>query len=374
MSWAPEVFDAQDVAFADVEERLRALWKSPAESAGTEGKPPVTRVVTMNLIVVAGTEADAERSIDEASQLSGRHPARVLLVQTRSGAEGVSASLSILCHGSDGGRQLCSEQIRIVASGKAALRIAQHVAPMLVADVPVVLWLPNHPLLLPVDEDLLALADRVVVDSRAFPEAAAALDRLASWIERRREVVDLAWLRLERWRALTAQFFESPDARHDLDLLETVEVRYRTSEKGSPEGRVEALYYLAWLASRLGGRWEHAAVREGAAERFAARRSDRRRMELSLIAAVRPSGAPGDLSGVSIVADGGRCQYEVARLAEHDVAEVTVRAPRACPKPVRVGFPERDRLELLSLAISGMAHDPLYGQALRGAQALAAAH
>src|SRR2546423_1385269 len=83
-----------------------------------------------------------------------------------------------------------------------AMSAAQHAAPLLVADVPVVLWLPNHPLLLPVDEDLLALADRVVVDARAFPDTATALDRLASWIEGRREVVDLAWLRLERWRAL----------------------------------------------------------------------------------------------------------------------------------------------------------------------------
>src|SRR4029077_11121552 len=136
------------------------------------------------------------------------------------------------------------------------LRVAQHVAPLLVSDVPVILWLPNHPLLLPVDEDLLALAGGGVVDAHAVPATTAAPQRLASWLESRREVVDLAWLRLERWRALTAQCFEGAESRADLDTLESIEVRYRTGGEGSPEGRVEALYYGAWLASRLGCDWD----------------------------------------------------------------------------------------------------------------------
>ena len=373
MSPNPEAYEDQEVAFAEVEPKLRALWKSLAESQVSEGKPPVTRVVTMNLIVVAATEAAAEQAMDEASQLSERHPARVIVVQSRSGPERVSASLSILCHGADGGRQLCSEQVRLVTHGKAALRIAQHVAPLLVADVPVVLWLPNHPLVLPVDEDLLAIADRVVVDARAFPETGAALERLASWLEQRREIVDLAWLRLERWRSLTAQFFESPDSRHDLDLLEKVEVRYRTSDQGAPDGRVEALYYLSWLASRIGGRWERPVPADAKAERFTATRKDRGRMELVAVAGLRPSHAPGDLSGVTIVADGGRCRYEIARVGELEMAVVTVQAPRSCPQPVRIGFPTREKLELLSVAISGQGRDTLYAQALRGAHALAGA-
>jgi glucose-6-phosphate dehydrogenase assembly protein OpcA len=325
-------------------------------------------------VVLAGTDTDADQALELSTRLAERHPSRVILVRSRSGPEKVSASISILCQPSDGGRQLCSEQIQLVVSGRAALRIAQHVAPLFVADVPVILWLPHHPLVLPVDEDLLALADRVVVDARSFPEPEAALERLTSWIKSQREVVDLAWLRLERWRALTAQFFESPESRHDLEVLEEVEVRYRTGAAGTPEGRVEALYFLAWLAARLGGRWENGTGRGTESERFAALRPDHTRLEMSLVAAARTQGATGDLSGVTLVADGGRCRYEIARVEELDVAEVVVQAPRSCPGPVRVGFPTKDALELLSLAVSGMPSDPLYGQALRGARALAERH
>jgi len=360
-----------NVPLGDIESELRALWRSLSESGPGEGRPAITRVVSMNLVVLAGTEADADSALDLSAKIAGRHPSRVILVRSRSGADEVSASISILCHGVEGGRQLCSEQIRLVTAGHAALRIAQHVAPLFVADVPVVLWLPNHPLVLPVDEDLLALADRIVVDARAFPEAGAALDRLSTWMESGRAVVDLAWLRLERWRALTAQFFGEAAARQDLEAIEKIEVRYRTSAEGTPEGRVEALYYGAWLMGRLAGRWERAPRQSGEGERFVAVRANHRKVEMSLVATARPAQARGDLAGVELVCDGDRCHYEIARVAELDVAEVRVRAPRPCPDPMRVGLPTRDPLELLSLALGGMPDDPLYEQALRGARALA---
>ncbi|HEV8481811.1 MAG TPA: glucose-6-phosphate dehydrogenase assembly protein OpcA [Candidatus Eisenbacteria bacterium] len=364
------------VPLEDIESELRALWRGLSESEPSEGRPAITRVVSMNLVILAGTESDADRALELSVQIAGRHPSRVILVRSRAGADDVSASISILCHGVAGDRQVCSEQIHLVTAGHAALRIAQHVAPLFVADVPVVLWLPNHPLVLPVDEDLLALADRIVVDARAFPEAEAALDKLSTWMESRRAVVDLAWLRLERWRALTAQFFGEAEARQDLDTIEKIEVRYRTSAEGTPEGRVEGLYYLAWLMGRLGGRWEHAASREGGAEgeHFVAVRANDKKVEMSLVATARPTQARGDLAGVKLVCDDGRCHYEIARVAELDVAEVRVRASRACPEPMRVGFPTRDPLELLSLAVGGAPDDPLYEQALRGARALAEGH
>jgi glucose-6-phosphate dehydrogenase assembly protein OpcA len=365
-----DILRHDDVPLDAIEPALRALWRSLSERAPVEGKVPITRVISMNLVVLAGTDADADEALELSGKLAERHPSRVILVRSRSGPEKVSASISILCHPSDGVRQLCSEQVQLTTSGRAALRIAQHVAPLFVADVPVVLWLPNHPLVLPVDEDLLGMADRVVVDARSFPETEAALDRLTSWVESQREVVDLAWLRLERWRALTAQFFESAETRHDLEALEEVEVRYRMGAQGTPEGRVEALYFLAWLAARLGGKWEHT----GSGEHFAALRPNHTRMEMTLVHEPRAAHAVGDLAGVKLTADSGRCRYEIARVDELDVAEVLVQAPRTCPGPVRVGFPSRDPLELLSLAISGMPSDPLYGQALRGARALAEGH
>jgi glucose-6-phosphate dehydrogenase assembly protein OpcA len=372
-SASPDVLRHEDVPLDAIEPGLRALWRSLSGGAPAEGRVPVTRVVTVNLVVLAGSEADAEQALELSAKLAERHPSRVILVRSRSGPESVTAKISILCQPSDGVRQLCSEQIQLVASGRAALRVAQHVAPLFVADVPVVLWLPRHPLLLPVDEGLLTMADRVVVDARSFPETEAALDRLTSWIEGRREVIDLAWLRLERWRALTAQFFESAETRHDLEVIEEVEVRYRVGTEGTPEGRVEALYFLAWLGARLGGRWEQGTERSAGSERFAALRPNHTRVEMSLVPEARTEKAQGDLAGVTLVADGGRCRYDVSRVDELEVAEVVVQAPRTCPGPMRVGFPTRDVLELLSLAISGMPSDPLYGQALRGARALAEA-
>jgi hypothetical protein len=94
-------------------------------------------------------------------------------------------------------------------------------------------------------------------------------------------------------------------------------------------------------------------------------------MEMSLVATPRTAEECGDLAGVTLVSDGGRVRYEISRVDGLDIAEVVVHAPRECPGPMRVQFPTREPLELLSLAVSRMPADPLYVQALRGARELA---
>jgi glucose-6-phosphate dehydrogenase assembly protein OpcA len=368
---ARETFGGIAVEYDAVEGTLRSLWKEAATPI-EGGRPPVTKVTTLNLVILVASAAEAEGALSLAADLCAIHPARVLLVHATKGKDGVEAFVSAQCHLAGGGRQVCSEQVRLVASGAAASHVAQVVAPLLVPDLPTVLWLPSHPFQLPVDDDLLGLADRVIVDARSFPDTVAALNRLASWAEKFRVVVDLAWHRLERWRALTVQLFEDPEARCDLSALERVEVDYLTSAGGSPEGKVEALYYLAWIADRLGCRWEKGLHPDSRREHYAARCPGREApLDLVLSHGPRPEGAPGDLSRVALVARGDQCRYEISRLPEREVAELRVVAPRPGPSPARVGLPTRNALELLSIAVLDRGTDFLYEQALRGARALA---
>jgi glucose-6-phosphate dehydrogenase assembly protein OpcA len=368
-----EVFGGFTVDYEGVEAALGALWKSAAEDVAAGGRPPVTRVTTVNVIVLAGSEADAESARELAGELCARHPGRMLVVRAVAGPDGVTAEVSAQCHLAGGGRQVCSEQVVLTASGRSALEIAQLVAPLLLPDLPVVLCLPGHPLVLPVDDDLLDLADRVVVDARGFPDTAAALARLGAWIEGRHPVVDLAWLRLERWRALTAQLFDEPAARRDLERLESVEVEYLTGPAGSPEGRAEALYYVAWIVGRLRCRFEKGLHPDPGGESYATRRPDGGVLALRLSHAPRPAGATGDLSRIRLAIEGG-AHYDVHRLAERQVAEVRVAQSRPCPASARVGLATRELVELLSAAMSAGARDPMFEEALAGARALSDAH
>lgn len=355
-----------EVAFDEVESTLRSLWKQADEGEAAEGRPPTFRVTTLNLVVLTGTDDDEQAACAIAAELSLRHPGRVLIVRTEAkGPDAVRARVAMQCRVAGGGRQVCSEQVRLHAIGGSALRVAQIVAPLLVSDVPVMLWLPGHPLQVPVDDDLLSLVDRVIVDAHCFPDAGSCLGRLTAWRGGPSGVVDLAWLRLERWRSLTSQLFDGEEARADLQRVDRVCVSYLTGE-GSPQGRVEALYYLAWLAGQLGSRWERGLHPDPAGDRFAARAPDRRVIELALAAHARPEQGIGDLAKVEISAAGGQSRYFIERLDQREMAEIRVETPRSGPVPAHVGLPPCDALTLLERAVGGRSLDPVFERVIAG--------
>jgi glucose-6-phosphate dehydrogenase assembly protein OpcA len=365
-----ETFSAATaVEFSSIDATLRELWRGAASHAEGDGHPAAVRVTTMNLIVLAASQADGNEAHALAVELCARRPGRVLIVQAVRGEEGVRAEVATECLRVGGAREVCSETIRLYASGRSILYGSQLVAPLLVPDVPVVLWLPRHPTLLPVDDDLLGLVDRIVVDARNFPDAESALVQLGAWMERRRTVVDLAWLRLERWRCLTASLFADPASRADLDRADSVEVAYRTGADGSPQGLVEALYYLAWCAAGRAWRLGRGATLRKADGGWTLhdRSGD---AWLGLRSAPRGEAERGDLTSVTLQVGSGTA-YDIRRLAGQDIAELTIRAPRDCPLPLRVAMPTPSLLDLLARAVSPDLDDETYRRALDGARLLA---
>src|SRR5207248_7087146 len=96
-------------------------------------------------------------------------------------------------------------------------------------------------------DPLLAVSDRIVVDSRAVAGAVSpaqalnVLPRIAA-LARRLPVTDLSWTRLAPWRSLLAGLFEGPVYRPFLREIEKVEV----------SGNYGPRYLLGgWLLKRL---------------------------------------------------------------------------------------------------------------------------
>ena len=105
------------------------------------------------------------------------------------------------------------------------------------ADVPVFLrWRGRPDFGSPQLEQLTGVADRLVVDSREWPDVRAGLGRVPDLFERI-VVSDIAWARTEPWRAAVAGLWP-----------EVAEAR--TVRVAGPEA--EALLLSAWLGARLG--------------------------------------------------------------------------------------------------------------------------
>ena len=132
----------------------------------------------------------------------------------------------------------------IVDVGEKHLRALDTIVdPLVVTDLPTVLWSPHgHPEAVDV---LLDLAQVVLLDSVDDPDLNEALERARELLQKA-YVVDLAWLRSTPWRERVAATFDPAHLRPDLRHIGAVTIRHH------PDSGAAALLLIGWLASRLG--------------------------------------------------------------------------------------------------------------------------
>jgi glucose-6-phosphate dehydrogenase assembly protein OpcA len=251
---APTLLGGQtQIDIRAIERELTELWKTAAGDDELGGA--VTRACTLNLIAVS-YGASAEQSVTIAvDRLTGTHPHRALVVHIEepqtTQTPPIEAWVQAHCQIPAPGRpQVCCEQITIVTHGEGVLRVPGIILPLLVADVPIVVWYPEGE---PFGDALFArlaeLADRVVIDTEHFVDPEGGLRRLVAMRSEQMVVGDLAWGRLTLWRELIAQCFDSAVLLGQITQLERVRITY-----GARCSRVPGLLLTAWLVARLGWR------------------------------------------------------------------------------------------------------------------------
>ena len=339
---------ARAASVAELERELARLRRAQSAHAREQGRT-IARASVLNLIVYADRELHARRAAESISQLALRHPSRAIVVLAdRRAPEGVDAAIEMHCHlpSSDGARLVSYEQILLRARGDSDERLASAVIPLLVPDLPVFVWWTGNP---PTSGRLfgqvLALADRLIVDSADFARPQATLPELAELCERahgRFGVTDLNWTRLTPWRECVTLFFDVPAWRPFLSGVTGVRIGYAVDMDGRDSNPSQALLFLGWLASRLGWRPHEAiAPHEAGGLLFAIERSDARRIMLRARPRFERGLDDGDVSGIRIQAehDGQLGEFVVKRQpdprhqTETVIVDGRVRWERTIPMP-----------------------------------------
>lgn len=228
-----------------IEKELAALWADFGTNPDTS---PVIRACSMNLVSFVSDPADRESMELRLNDLTIDHPARVfLIVLDERSAEletGVSARCSIPLPGE---KQVCSEQITLIAHPAASNRLPSLVSSLLVPDVPVVLWIERSGPL-PLFGQMSAMSDLIILDSAGDQDFT--LTRQFQKQDSPVRIRDLAWERTEFWRRLTSLLFENPDLLNDLKNLETVVVTWGNSA-GGISGENSALLFGGWMTHSI---------------------------------------------------------------------------------------------------------------------------
>jgi hypothetical protein len=218
-------WSGEDVSVAQIERELARL-RSTSEGASN------LRTSVMTHLAWAPPEW-LEAAEATLAGMAERHPSRtILLVPKPDEPNGLDAELSVRCFPL-GESHVCGEVIELFLRGNRVVAPASIVLPLSISDLPVFCrWRGEPPWGAPEFEQLVEVADRLVVDSSEWDELA--YGDLARTFGRT-AVSDIAWARTLEWRAELAKYWPA---------IREQEIRVRGP-------RAEATLLRAWLNARL---------------------------------------------------------------------------------------------------------------------------
>jgi glucose-6-phosphate dehydrogenase assembly protein OpcA len=233
------VWTAQGTTPAEIEAALRRLlFEGQTQLSG------YASARALNMVCVV----DKRASEEVATRLrgAGRYLAsRTVMCTVEPHRDRIDAKAEISSDGPSGQSDfaLLREMVTLEVGEQHLSRLEPIVDPLVVTDIPTVLWGPSG------HDDairaLLPLSQVVLLDSTDASDLAQGLRQAGQLLESA-YVVDLAWLRSTPWRERVAATFDPANLRPDLRTISGVTIRHH------PESAVAGLLLIGWLASRLG--------------------------------------------------------------------------------------------------------------------------
>ncbi len=217
---------------------LRDLWAQLSREQENAGG--VLRACAMTLIVLADGEQDAEDVRRTLGVLMHNHPSRAIVVRATEGAA-LNARVFAECWMPFGrNQQICSEGIEMSADAANLDELARVMIPLLVPDLPVVLWCRGPRFFSTRYFDpLFPLAHKIVADSSVAPNPKGAIAVLKEMRSRGRRLADLSWTQLTAWRETLAHEFE--DCPKKRSKVREVHIQYGGALSTA------ILYFARWI-------------------------------------------------------------------------------------------------------------------------------
>lgn len=256
-------WSARAHSISEIEVELAKIWAAQdltVETDGEKSRHVAARTSVMNLVVVARRPELAERCAATIQSLTGRHPSRTIVIQSADpdGPSWLDARIEAHCiMPRPDAPETCAETIHLICGGEAGRHLSAIATPLIIHDLPVTIWWPGEPpLKSPEALDLLADADRLVVDGSTWNgDGLERLRQLAELVEGTRLAVsDFALARQSRWREAIASVFDDPEFLPYLRSIRRIAVTYATHDESGAAGStnlVKPIYHVGWLASRL---------------------------------------------------------------------------------------------------------------------------
>lgn len=356
-----------------IQAELRRLWLQAATSDHEESDhPQISRACSCNLVLFTEHEDAQTVQSNILDSVVLQHPARAIMtiLDNQAKERGIEAWVSARCHMGAGARQICSEQITVVAQNAKEEELTSVIDSLILGDQPTFVWWTVPDISGDRIGAYLACARRVIVDSSLAPfslQYLCNLHRLFDNFEGCLAVSDLNWARLLGIRrALAEEFERSPLQLTDLHRIAKITISSNGQELQADDCSVQSLLLLGWIASRLDwqpvylGR-ENGAVHSGA--KF--KRTDGKIVETEFHSTTFDHVPPGTVFHVVVQLEDGR-SVEVYRDPAVELGSLVV-IVRENTKRVRELIADEspsDIVALMSDELDELGPDTVFGESL----------
>lgn len=297
--------EPKEVDVVAIERELATLWKEAGVS-GSDAAAPIVRACALNFLVITDDERQLDPLAEMAGEVTVEHPARIFLIATgrEAARPQLDAWISARCTlPAPGAKQVCCEQINLIASGTERQKIPSIVTSLLVPDVPtVVLWKSRVDAHDAVLKELTGIADRILMDSS---DDASPVQSMVAWegflqADRHTTFGDLAWTHLTPWRSVVANAFNPPEMRAQLERISSLTLAYSSTVQPPHSGLSQALLFAAWMARKLGWTTIKPFSAKGAGSDVAELRSGEQTVRVSLVPVSARENFPGAIESVAV--------------------------------------------------------------------------
>jgi glucose-6-phosphate dehydrogenase assembly protein OpcA len=349
----------------EIENGLSAMWRGAAGSS--EKDSAVTRASALTLLVYVDREEEAREVSNMLAGVTRQNPCRsiVMAVNPDGNPPSLMASVAAHCHTPVAGeKQICSEQITLHAAGNNGPELMSVVLPLTVSALPVYLWWRTEGFAMPAYFDqILRVAQYVIVDSARFAATGQDMKTLAAWMEKysgRIRLSDLNWTRATPWRDVLAQCFDSPDRRPYLRRIKSVRIEYEMDSARFTAQRAQSLLLTAWLATRLGWKFQRSEKRPDSPRAFFFQ-SESGDLKVERILK-KVEGGCGACFSFEIIADDAR--FSFSRGTDGKAVQTMAEVPGQPAIGRTVRIEPGDEVEMLNDELMTSGHDHVYEQAL----------
>jgi len=229
-----------EVPVGAIYRELRKLWQQDEAR---------TNASLMNLVVYSEKPGSLLENSVIIRELTREHACRAILVEIdrRETLAGIRAWITAHCHLAHGHKTICCEQIAFYLTGVVTGRFRNTVFAHLNSDLPLVFWWQGE-LSDILTERLVAVIDRLIVDSSTWADPAASFERIACAAKANSDLIlqDHEWTRGWQFRIGLAGIFEDAAAQQMLPEIDRVEITHHPSHRNA------AMQLLAWLAVQAG--------------------------------------------------------------------------------------------------------------------------